>query len=352
LVDEGSQYDDLEWERFFKCVLEQPHRPFVLTAADFQQLQPVALGRQGQQEATQGGLCEQFTKCNEKVLLRAVYRTNDVEHLGFLNRIRWKQPTREQLLEYFGDRHLRCHLRRAVALGMSLSLEQGHPFIWLCHNNAGASEVCEAALEEVGITPEELENGYCCDPTSKSRLRIVAKPGVLVRLTRNEDKSRGFVNGAVGMVVTVLAGNAVFTVRLLESGNMVLVCPMEEDGQRFLPCCYGYATTIRRVQGATLHLGCIYFDQRYHHAGRGYGYVAVSRFKTRAGVYLWGKLRRTDFLPVGPEKEDEVLERGYYSLDSDAEDGAGMEHAYDDRDNGLGGPADEGLPFAVSSDFV
>jgi hypothetical protein len=154
------------------------------------------------------------------------------------------------------------------------------------------------------------------------------------------------------MVVTVLAGNAVFTVRLLESGNMVLVCPMEEDGQRFLPCCYGYATTIRRVQGATLHLGCIYFDQRYHHAGRGYGYVAASRFKRRAGVYLWGKRRRTDFLPVGPEKEDEVLERGYHSLDSDAENGAGMEYAYDDRDNGLGGPADEGLPFDVSSDFV
>ena len=35
--------------------------------------------------------------------------------------------------------------------------------------------------------------------------------------------------------------------------------------------------------------------------GRGYGYVAVSRFKRRAGVYLYGKLRRTDFLPVGED---------------------------------------------------
>ena len=35
--------------------------------------------------------------------------------------------------------------------------------------------------------------------------------------------------------------------------------------------------------------------------GRGYGYVAVSRFKRRGGVYLYGKLRRTDFLPVGED---------------------------------------------------
>ena len=35
--------------------------------------------------------------------------------------------------------------------------------------------------------------------------------------------------------------------------------------------------------------------------GRGYGYVAVSRFKRRAGVHLYGKLRRTDFLPVGED---------------------------------------------------
>ena len=33
--------------------------------------------------------------------------------------------------------------------------------------------------------------------------------------------------------------------------------------------------------------------------GRGYGYVAVSRFKVRTGVHLYDKLRRTDFLPSG-----------------------------------------------------
>ena len=36
--------------------------------------------------------------------------------------------------------------------------------------------------------------------------------------------------------------------------------------------------------------------------GRGYCYVAVSRFKKRSGVYVYGKLRRTDFLPVGEDR--------------------------------------------------
>jgi hypothetical protein len=43
---------------------------------------------------------------------------------------------------------------------------------------------------------------------------------------------------------------------------------------------------------------------------------------------LYGKLRRTDFLPVGEEQEGEVLERGYLSVSSDDEDGNGLEQAY------------------------
>ena len=56
--------------------------------------------------------------------------------------------------------------------------------------------------------------------------------------------------------------------------------------------------------------------------------VGVSRFKTRAGCFLYGKLRRSDFLPVGDELDEEVLERGYDSVSSDESDGAGLEYAF------------------------
>lgn len=321
LLDEGSQYEDQEWSRFFRSVKEQPHAPCVCVVADFQQLQPVV----------SGGLCQQFCEKMASIALQTVYRSRDEEHLVFLNRIRDKQPTRARLQEYFGDRHWsrRRDLEDCVAEGMRLAEEADIPFTWLTVTNAGASEVCRAALKLVGLTEAELRGGYDCDPTSKSDLRIVAKPGVIIRLTRNFDKARGFVNGALAVVCESLRGNAVFTARLLGTNNMVLVHPMREGGAKFLPCCYGYATTIRRAQGADLHHGCVYFDQLKFAAARGYGYVACSRFKTRAGCYLYGKLRRSDFLPVGPDLEEEQLERGYESLSSDDEDGGGLEYAFD-----------------------
>ena len=86
----------------------------------------------------------------------------------------------------------------------------------------------------------------------------------------------------------------------LSSGALALLHPVSGDGERhlFLPCVYGYATTIRRAQGATLQLGCLYFDHCYP-PERGYGYVGVSRFTSQLGVYHFGRIRRTDWLPVG-----------------------------------------------------
>ena len=318
LCDEASQYEDSAWSRFFSVVKEQPHLPYTCVVADFQQLQPVS----------SGGLCESFCKLMETIELETVHRSADPDHLLFLNRIRHVQPTRVELVDYFGDRHWgSLTLPEAVARGQVLAEETGHPFTWLCHNNKGAADVCQAALSNMGITSEELASGFLCDPSSRSGLRILAKPGVMLRLTRNLDKSRGFVNGALAVVCESLRGNAVFMARLVGSGTYVLVHPMEEDSAIFLPCCYGYATTVRRAQGLSLVHGCLYFDQAKRAAGRGYGYVACSRFKTQSGCHLWGKVRRTDFLPVGEESEHEVLQRGYLSESSDDECGGGMDEA-------------------------
>ena len=170
----------------------------------------------------------------ESVKLETVYRSSDEAHLIFLNSIRFKQPSREELLQYFGDRHWsrRVDLQTCVARGMEIVREKGEPFTWLTCTNAGASEVCEAALATMGISKLDISGGYLCDPSSKSDLRILARPGIVVRLTRNFDKSRGFVNGALGVVCESLRGNAVFTARLVGTGNMVLVHPMEEAGDK------------------------------------------------------------------------------------------------------------------------
>ena len=85
LVDEASQYDNREWKRFTQSIAEQPHLPYVVAVADFQQLQPVVAG----------GLCHHALKSWPCIQLDTVYRTSDEAQLLFLNRIREQQPTRK-----------------------------------------------------------------------------------------------------------------------------------------------------------------------------------------------------------------------------------------------------------------
>jgi len=191
LFDEGSQYEDEPWQRVFQSIKEQPHAPFSVVVADFQQLQPIG----------EGGMCQRHCSCMQSVKLKTVYRSSDEEHLLFLNRIREEQPQKAVLREYFAERHWRHESMEAcVALGMKLADEASQPFSWLSCTNKGASDVCTAALSVMGISAGDLTSGFLCDPATKSDLRILARKGILIRLSRNFDKQRDFVNGALACI--------------------------------------------------------------------------------------------------------------------------------------------------------
>ncbi len=101
----------------------------------------------------------------------------------------------------------------------------------------------------------------------------------------------------------------------LFSGKLLLLHPVHDKDQLFLPCAYGYATTIRNAQGASLDAVVLFFDHS-HPPERGYGYVGASRCKSKAGLYFYGRLRRTDWLPVGDGAVGEALERTSLSQSS------------------------------------
>ena len=61
--------------------------------------------------------------------------------------------------------------------------------------------------------------------------------------------------------------------------------------------------------------------------------MACSRFKSRAGCCVFGNLRRSDFLPVCEESQDEVLYRGYESVSSEEDEGRGDEIAFADNED-------------------
>jgi hypothetical protein len=244
-----------------------------------------------------------------------------------LNKIRDAQPEKTLVAEYFRGRQWTGDLMAAVKRGLEMQTSIADAFMWLTVSNKGAARVNEAALQLRGISPRESE-GYRADPNVTTD-RIVPRPGILVRLTRNMDKTRGFVNGAIGEIVSVFDA-AYFTVRL-KTGTMILMHPICGSNERaFLPLTYGWATTIRRAQGMSLTRGCIFFDLPFP-PERGYAYVAVSRFRSRAGVFHFGRYRRTDWLPVGGVSTEQTA-RGLDSMSSDSFEGP---ESSDEETNGI-----------------
>ena len=285
--------------------------------------------------------------------LLANYRTSDESLKEFLGTIRTTQPEKPYLREFFASRLLSRSVQEAVTWSLHEGVSRGVRFTWLCVTHKGVERVNEAALMSLKdpISSERrAAEGYPGDPKVGAG-GIVLRQGVRLRLSRNVDKTRGFVNGALCTIHRVLS-KSVAVVQLF-SGRLLLLHPIVEGEQTFLPCAYGYASTIRKAQGASLPAVILYFDH-CHPPDRGYGYVGASRAQSRAGLYHYGRLRRTDWLPVGnapgqqlrrgAESEsdsDSESEDPYDSEDSDSDPFARLAQRYDEGDMGEGDEGDD-----------
>ena len=312
IVDEASQIDDHVASMFLCGFRELPQKPALVVAADYQQLRQVG---------HRGGKCIMEALCDniEQFRLLANHRTNDEELKAFLTLCRTTQPDKSTLRAFFDGRLLDCSLQQAVSWSLHRGIAIGKRFTWLCVTHKGVAKVNEAALLSLKdpITQEHRDtNGYPGDPKVEAG-NIVLREGLRLRLSRNVDKSRGFVNGALCTIQRVLSRNV--AVVELFNGRLLLLHPIVQGEDTFLPCSYGYATTIRKAQGASLPCVILFFDHCYP-PDRGYGYVGASRSQTKDGLYLFGRLRRSDWLPVGDPSDYEQLVRGSESLSDDSEE--------------------------------
>ena len=260
--------------------------------------------------------------------LTANYRTDDEDLKAFLRVVRVEQPQKSYLQSFFRGRHLQGPLQECLRWTLSEGRRRGVNFTWLCVTNPrGVRKVNLAALRALPqpITEEDLErDGFPGDAAAFAG-PIILRVGLRLRLSRNLDKPRGFVNGALCTIVEVLS-RAVAVVELT-NGKLCLLHPVSDGNKTFLPCAYGYATTIRKAQGASLEAVVLFFDHCYP-PERGYGYVGASRAKWKAGLFFYGRLRRTDWLPVGPGAIGEQEER----QDSSKSSASGSEDDYDPAD--------------------
>ena len=145
------------------------------------------------------------------VVLGRSYRSVDNELNQFLAAIRTVQPPKARVAAFFGPRALTYNLRKAVEFGIFMqkrysTAEVLRLFTWLTVTNAGAEQVNLAAIRSRGVTEAEL-SPMAGDPrVVQERQRLYLAEGLTMRLTRNLDKDRGFVNGAIGIIKDRVCG--------------------------------------------------------------------------------------------------------------------------------------------------
>ena len=235
ILDEVSQIDGQVWRCLQIALNELRPSPYVVFVGDFQQLQPVhgehILHQDLQREEAAGQL--------RRIELQqhAAARSNDPEMLAFLAWARVHQPSRNCLENFFHGRRLSRDKDEAVQQAMRIERSSGKQFTFLTVTNRGAQSLNLAHLRaEFAAAADRIENMHQCvvgDPTAEAGL-LVLQEGMRVRLTRNLDKDRGFVNGNVGVIEKMLTQD-VFVLRTIQ-GTRILVHPVTDKGETFAPC--------------------------------------------------------------------------------------------------------------------
>jgi ATP-dependent DNA helicase PIF1 len=136
-----------------------------------------------------------------------------------------------------------------------------------------------------------------------SPAELAVKPGAIVMFTKNLPQL-GVMNGTLGTVLEYSRTSGFPVVKTL-SGALVIADPVEwaveVDGKvkgliTQVPLRLAWAITIHKSQGMSLDAAVIDLSNAFEY---GQGYVALSRVRTLAGVYLLGLNQRA--LEVHPE---------------------------------------------------
>lgn len=148
------------------------------------------------------------------------------------------------------------------------------------------------AMRGHGAPPliEQLKRG-CLSPE-----QLQLKVGARVMFTKN-DFEKGFVNGSIGEVIS-FAIDTKYPMVKLRSGRTIEAEPMdwsvEADGRPLatvsqIPLRLAWAMTVHKSQGMSLDAAYVDLAGAFAY---GQGYVALSRVRTLAGLYLGGLNQR------------------------------------------------------------
>ncbi|MDP4001001.1 MAG: AAA family ATPase [bacterium] len=269
----------------------------VVFVGDFFQLPPVQkeLGDQSkliQQTKRFAFESQSWQTCNPVICyLTEQHRQEDRQFLALLCAIRDDQ---------FGSDHL-VHLEKRIVTQEA----KVDNIPKLFSHNVDVDRVNDQQLNKLAGKSQT----FVMDATGRSALietlkksclspeKLVLKPKAAVMFTKNNPKA-GFVNGTLG-VVERFDSDTGFPVIKTRSGKRIHVEPADwtiEDNGRILasvtqfPLRLAWAITVHKSQGMSLDAAVMDLRQVFEF---GQGYVALSRVRSLAGIYLHGWNDRT-----------------------------------------------------------
>ena len=309
VIDEVGQLSQQTFERLLWLWDNADQRPALIFVGDFHQLH----GMDGTR-ATDSPRWQHVVKRH----LHTMRRCKCPDLRWKLELLRSAKPSKEQLLRIVRGHRAMPDRGPGISpeptnLDMKDMLGQWPDTTFVTVTRRGASLLNQLAVEalfEGGLSAATLPADYesnlnnyndygqlwDCTP-----MELEVHIGMRVTLTRNVNKAMGFVNGMTGIVVAIRGSSVVVRTA---AGSILTVFPITDTDieiqgiqcrSTYLPMRVGYATTLVKVQGATLANAIFWLDVANIPAA---GYVALSRVQHDKDWKFMGHVTPHHFTPA------------------------------------------------------
>lgn len=285
VIDEISMASGELLEQICQRFVQAGHLPKLVFVGDLLQLPPVSGGF-----IYENPYWQQF----QVIRLTTIHRQRDPEFVGALNDLRFglvtdrvsKLVEERKVSELPSDcTQLFPHKARVENVNLDRLAEL-----------PGNAFSCEWDVVFWDNPTEKDDEASFEQAASKARFprRLVLKKQARICMLNNDPDGR-WVNGSTGEVLSVSEKSVIVK---LDRGFEVEVKPVEEDvfwsagndpdlGIRQFPMMLAWALTVHKAQGMTLDRVAVDLS---NHFAPGMTYVAISRCKTKEGLYLTGDL--------------------------------------------------------------
>lgn len=270
-------------------IFKEDMRPFggmqVIFCGDFFQLPPVSRAEKNTRFVTESHIWNNMEL--RICYLEEQHRQSDRKFLKLLHDMREGAVTEEthKLLKKRLNKTVRSKIKPTKLYTHNIDVESYN--LRELGKIKGEESVYEMEGEGVGNLVENLKKGYCLAPQL-----LGIKIGALVMFVKN-NFSKGYVNGTLGKVIAFDEDDGYPVVETAD-GSQIVATPEQwvvEDGReiiasvRQVPLRLAWAITVHKSQGMSLDAAEMDLSKTFEY---GMGYVALSRVRSLAGMYLLG----------------------------------------------------------------